>query len=219
MAWGMLAAGIASGLATGAMSYASARQSQQETVDAYRNRHQWQVQDLRAAGLNPILSGTQGAGSVGNMATAQAPDISQATSNFSAAQLRREEINTNKTTQTQQLAQSENLLSTARESAARAEVEEKVAEEFRKDPNLARQKALSESGLSASSVPGSVWRFGKELDYHVKPQNLIYRSSAKENVKDFSRYVDGGSITPSKRQVQALRGSRSVKYRSSVRPY
>lgn len=41
-----------------------AEKAHNRNVDAYRNRHQWEVQDLIAAGLNPILSATQGAGGV-----------------------------------------------------------------------------------------------------------------------------------------------------------
>lgn len=156
MAWGALVGGLVSGLATGAMSYASARQSQQETVDAYKHRHQWQTQDLRAAGLNPVLSATQGAGSVGSMAQAQAPDISQSANNFSAAQLRREEINTAKTTQAQQVAQAAQSTASAREAEARAEIQEQVAQQYRQNPDLAKTKALSDAGASHSTLWGSM---------------------------------------------------------------
>lgn len=35
-------------------------------VENYKNRYQWQVEDMRKAGLNPILSSNLGAGSVGS---------------------------------------------------------------------------------------------------------------------------------------------------------
>jgi len=38
--------------------------------NAAKNRHQWEVDDLRAAGLNPILSGTGGSGSATNATSA-----------------------------------------------------------------------------------------------------------------------------------------------------
>ena len=52
--------GAAAGLAGGAMSASSARsmQMRQEryTERQMQNAHQWEVQDLENAGLNPVLS-------------------------------------------------------------------------------------------------------------------------------------------------------------------
>lgn len=54
----------------GAGQYFAAKQAQRAQKEFYKNRHQWEVSDLRAAGLNPILSATQGPGS--------APQVAQA---------------------------------------------------------------------------------------------------------------------------------------------
>jgi hypothetical protein len=54
----------------GAGSYFAAKQAQRAQKEFYKNRHQWEVADLRKAGLNPILSATQGPGS--------APAVAQA---------------------------------------------------------------------------------------------------------------------------------------------
>lgn len=46
--------------------------------EAMQNRHQWEVGDMRKAGLNPILSATGGSGAAGNAPTIVAPDLAGA---------------------------------------------------------------------------------------------------------------------------------------------
>ena len=46
--------------------------------EVMKNRHQWEVEDMRKAGLNPILSATGGSGASGNAPTIVAPDIAGA---------------------------------------------------------------------------------------------------------------------------------------------
>jgi hypothetical protein len=46
--------------------------------EVMQNRHQWEVADMRKAGLNPILSATGGSGAPGNAPTIVAPDIASA---------------------------------------------------------------------------------------------------------------------------------------------
>lgn len=75
-----IAGGIASAVAGSAMSGAfnahSQNQQQKDNEYMMKNKHQWQVEDLRKAGLNPILSANNSGGvpSAG-MATMPAPDI------------------------------------------------------------------------------------------------------------------------------------------------
>jgi hypothetical protein len=56
--------GAAGGLLGSAFSafgnYRSSRMAQEANIDAMKNRHTWEVADLRRAGLNPILSATHG---------------------------------------------------------------------------------------------------------------------------------------------------------------
>lgn len=46
--------------------------------EAMQNRHQWEVADMRKAGLNPILSATGGSGTPGNAPQIVAPDLAGA---------------------------------------------------------------------------------------------------------------------------------------------
>lgn len=50
------------GMFGGSSSAKAAKQAAQLNIMAAKNAHQWEVQDLRKAGLNPILSGTGGSG-------------------------------------------------------------------------------------------------------------------------------------------------------------
>lgn len=212
MPWTALAVGLASGLASGAMGMASARQQQHATEEAYRKRHQWQVADLRSAGLNPVLSATQGAGSVGSMATGQTPDVGSSINSAAQSMLAREQATTAKTTQVQQLTQADvneataaHQAASAREASARADVAESVAAAYRSSPGLAVQKAYSDAGLSANSATGSVWRFGKHLD--DASHSLFSPTSSARDVK----YYDGGNI-------DAVRSSSSAKPRRARYP-
>lgn len=71
---GLAMAGSAGSTLLGhSLGQSSAKQQQRAQVDAYKNRHTWEVADLRNAGLNPILSAQGGGGSVGGMAQAPVP--------------------------------------------------------------------------------------------------------------------------------------------------
>jgi len=59
--WGAIIGGAIS--AAGALKANSA--SAAFSKEGYKHRYQWQVQDMKRAGINPMLAATQGAGSVG----------------------------------------------------------------------------------------------------------------------------------------------------------
>lgn len=56
----------------------SAYYSWKHQKEAMQNRHQWEVADMRKAGLNPILSATGGSGAAGNAPVISPPDLAGA---------------------------------------------------------------------------------------------------------------------------------------------
>lgn len=69
------AIGGAANLGSSALSAYFGWKHQKEVM---QNRHQWEVADMRKAGLNPILSATGGSGAPGNAPTIVAPDLAGA---------------------------------------------------------------------------------------------------------------------------------------------
>lgn len=63
--------GIAGSLVSSAAGLFSANRANQQNVTNYKNRHQWEVEDLKKAGLNPVLSANNG----GSVAAAPMPNI------------------------------------------------------------------------------------------------------------------------------------------------
>lgn len=53
---------IAGGIISGVGSYFSGKQAAAQAERMYKHRYRWQMQDLKAAGLNPMLTVSQGAG-------------------------------------------------------------------------------------------------------------------------------------------------------------
>nr|DAI92121.1 MAG TPA: DNA pilot protein [Microviridae sp.] len=72
--WAEAIGGVAN-LGSSALSAYFGWKHQKEVM---QNRHQWEVADMRKAGLNPILSATGGSGASGNAPTIVAPDLAGA---------------------------------------------------------------------------------------------------------------------------------------------
>ncbi len=84
--WAALAQGVTDIGKTVAAGVASKIQWKR-TKRMMKNRHQWEVDDLRAAGLNPILSATKGPPSMGSPALMQIPAGGSVTAAYRAGKL------------------------------------------------------------------------------------------------------------------------------------
>ena len=67
---GGIVASLGGAAVQGAFGLAGQSNAQDFTKEQLQNRHQWEVKDLRAAGLNPILS-AHGTPSIGQSPTAK----------------------------------------------------------------------------------------------------------------------------------------------------
>jgi len=90
MALGALAGaalgGAAGGIASGLFGMNAAGTAYKRQKHFYKHRHQWEVEDLRKAGLNPILSATKGmTGGIPSVQKAETPDFGK--SNLAGSQI------------------------------------------------------------------------------------------------------------------------------------
>jgi hypothetical protein len=81
---------------SGGMNRSSARSAQAANIEAMKNRHQWEVADLKAAGLNPILSakhgGTAGMPGVSTTVPDLGPSMAQGLTSAAGVMKSREEV-------------------------------------------------------------------------------------------------------------------------------
>lgn len=94
--WAALAK-VGGDLASSALGLYSSSKAWRRQREAAQNAHQWEVEDLRKAGLNPILSATGGSGASAGSASVPAGlgvDLGAAYNSVNAQDLLKEQINT-----------------------------------------------------------------------------------------------------------------------------
>lgn len=122
MSWLSSIASIGGSLLSGHLNNSAAAAQQATAINAnrefYQNRHQWEVEDLRKAGLNPILSANSAAGSgIGSTSSSSAyGDLGQVITNSANTALARKQLDIAETN-----AETNRLLATNDKVKARAQ--------------------------------------------------------------------------------------------------
>lgn len=167
--------------------------------EVMKNRHQWEVDDMRKAGLNPILSATGGSGAGGNAPTIVAPDLAGAMKSGAETETQHSEKNLKDALEKQTYVQNSALqadagLKRAQSVAADSssnlmwsqtkgqEIANKIQEE-----NLKQAKFMTQNSAIASEKQklvfdymkehSSAWKFGQWMNL-INPFNT---SSAAAN--------------------------------------
>lgn len=160
--------------------------------EVMQNRHQWEVADMRKAGLNPILSATGGSGAPGNAPTIVAPDIAGAMKSSAEASTQHSEKNLKDALEKQTYVQNSALQADAGLKRAQAvasdsssnlmwsqtkgqEIANKIQEE-----NLKQAKFMTQNSAIASEKQklafdymkehSSAWKFGQWMNL-INPFN------------------------------------------------
>lgn len=161
------------GIANLGSSAASAYFSWKHQKEAMQNRHQWEVEDLRKAGLNPILS-AGGSGASGNAPPIVAPDIAGAMKSGAEASTQHSEKNLKDALEKQTYVQNSALQADAGLKRAQAvasdsssnlmwsqtkgqEIANKIQEE-----NLKQAKFMTQNSAIASEKQKLVFDYMKE---------------------------------------------------------
>lgn len=180
------------GIANLGSSAASAYFSWKHQKEAMQNRHQWEVADMRKAGLNPILSATGGSGAGGNAPTIVAPDLAGAMKSGAETSTQRSEKNLKDALEKQTYVQNSALQADAGLKRAQAvasdsssnlmwsqtkgqEIANKIQEE-----NLKQAKFMTQNSAIASEKQklvfdymkehSSAWKFGQWMNL-INPFN------------------------------------------------
>lgn len=173
-------AGLASAKATNKANERAAETANAFTKEQLQNRHQWEVADLRAAGLNPILS-AMGTPSIGGSAQASTvnPMDSIASGSGSAIQAMRirEEI--------------KNMKETNKKLSAETNLSHELANSAKEDQKLKRTTAGNiavQTMLSKLDLPG------KENDATIQEKIGPYGAAAAKFINSAAGTFTGGLI-------------------------
>lgn len=180
------------GVANLGSSAVSAYFSWKHQKEVMQNRHQWEVADMRKAGLNPILSATGGSGASGNAPTIVAPDLAGAIKSGAETETQHSEKNLKDALEKQTYVQNSALqadagLKRAQSVAADSssnlmwsqtkgqEIANKIQEE-----NLKQAKFMTQNSAIASEKQklafdymkehSSAWKFGQWMNL-INPFN------------------------------------------------
>jgi hypothetical protein len=167
------AASAAGGLLSTASSVWAAREAWKHQKEAMQNAHQWEVADLRKAGLNPILSATGGSGaSTGGLNTPM-PDMSGISSGINSAiaalktenELKQQEANIDLTEQQtkQAKATTDAQWSNARMLNEAAAEKQMMNTYFQDNPNTFDSYMRSKVTNSASGLLSLIENLPKDL--------------------------------------------------------
>jgi len=182
---GALGTGIGGALATeDAQDFASssAATANAFTKEQLQNRHQWEVNDLRAAGLNPILSAMRGAPSIGGSASAStsanvaqdASALENAQSNRanSASAANQQKLNTQKLQAEIDLMKSNAEASKSQAVASQTQGVKNIA-----DSNLSRtemEKILAQLPSIESSARNQKTEQDTFLNKYIRPRTKAF---------------------------------------------
>lgn len=177
----------------------SAAQANAFTKEQLQNRHQWEVADLRSAGLNPMLSGMKGAPSIGGTAqAASSSNVAQdsaALTNSASAQ-NQQKLNTQKLEAEIDLLRSNAQASKAQSVASQTQGVKNIAES-----NLSRgelEKLVSQIPAIASSARNQKTEQDTWINRYIRPRTKAFA----DTLGDFTGAV--GNI---------FRGSASAHYK------
>ena len=125
------------GAAQGAASYASSREQMEHQKEMYKHRHQWEVEDLRKAGLNPILSSKFGGQPIGSGAGFQIPNLGEALQAGGVRRVQKELIS----------SQADKAQAEATSAQAQASIDSATAKAMMNDPSLVEARARQQAGV------------------------------------------------------------------------
>ena len=199
-ALGMAGAAGAGSAVTGLFNAYQAHQSRSFTKKMMKNKYQWQVGDMRKAGLNPILAATQGAG-IGPSAAASMPDLGQAfTSGMQASTAQSQmEADVNLKTANTALTKTKNILAGNLVPGSEAigtitkQLENliKAADSLIGQSKAGYEEMLSEMAETVNSAVSKIKSLGGNATTTI--QNIWYDLGAAERkgLEWFQQQIDG----------------------------